>query len=110
MRKQVVGDMMASMEDKRRNTITNLHDLTKQLDKLHNKTKNKKFRKYLKDLKEQSAFSVNSNKVISKKDLKKVYKLLDKIYKHLHHQVWNHGKIKRKLKKINRLLGIVLDY
>ncbi len=101
---------MASMEEKRRNTITNLHDLTAQLDKLHEKTKNKKFKKYLKDLKEQSAYSVNSNKIISKKDLKKVFKLLNKIYKHLYHSIWNHGKIKRKLKKINKLLGIVLDY
>ena len=35
-------------------------------------------------------------------------KLLGKIRKHLKHQLWNSGKIKRKLKKINELLGIIL--
>lgn len=97
-----------SLEDKRRETIKNLHDLEKQLDKVLDKTKNEKFQKYLTDLKEQAAYTTNNDKVITKKKLKKVFKLLNKINIHLRHSFWNHGKIKRKIKKINRILDVVI--
>lgn len=105
---EIVGDNMASMEDKRKKTIENLHDLTKLLNKVKNKTKNAKFINYIDSLIDQSQFTVTGDKVITKKDLKKVNKLLWKIHKHLEHSFWNHGKIKRKLKRINRILGIVI--
>ncbi len=105
---QIVGDMMSSMEGKRKQTIENLHDLTKLLNKVKDRTKNEKFQNYIDQLIDQSQFTVTGDKVITKKDLKKVNKLLWKIHKHLEHSFWNHGKIKRKLKKINRILGVVI--
>jgi|GEM_PF-3312753 len=98
---------MGSMEDKRRETIENLHDLTTQLGKVKANTKNEKFINYLTDLEEKTAFTVNNNKVINKKDLKKVFKLLNKTNTQLRHSFWNHGKIKSNIKKINKILGVV---
>jgi len=100
--------MAKNIETMRRTTITNLFDLSKKLEKLIENTKKEKFKEYLYKLKEKVTYNVNNNKDISRKDLKKVYKLLGKIRKHLKHQLWNSGKIKRKLKKINELLGIIL--
>ncbi len=101
---------MASLEAKRRTTIENLHDLTKQLDKLIAKTKNKKYLEFLTNLKEKSSTATTNNMVITKKNLKKIFKLLNKVNNHLVHQVWNHWRIKRKIKKVNKLLGVILDY
>jgi len=101
---------MASLETTRRKTIENLHDLTKQIDKIQVKTKNKKFAEWLADVKEHAAFTTTNNKVITTRQLKKIFKLINKVNKHLDHQVWNHWRMKRKIRKINKLLGIVLDY
>ena len=101
---------MASLDEKRRETIENLHDLTKQLDKVLVKTKNEKFQAYLKDLKEHAGYTTTNNQIITKKSLRKIYFLINKVNKELVHQVWNHWKIKKNIKKINMLLGIVLDY
>lgn len=100
--------MGKSIEAKRRITITSLFDLSKELEKVIASAKNEKFKKYLIDLNEKVSYSMNNNKVIKKKDLKKVYKLLRAVKKHLNHSLWNSGKIKRKLRKINELLGIML--
>lgn len=109
MRKSVVGENMAkSLEEKRRTTSENLHTLSKQIDKVIGNTKNEKYINYLTMLKDQSSYTVTNDKEIRKKDLKKVYKLLADIQKHLNHSFWNSGKIKRKLKRINKILGIML--
>ncbi|MCF7925611.1 MAG: hypothetical protein K9L26_03660 [Candidatus Izimaplasma sp.] len=99
---------MADLDKRRRDTITNLHDLSSALELVLETTDKQKFKDYLKDLKEQVEFSINSNKKIDKRKLKKVYKLLRQIKKHLKHSFWNSGKIKRKMKKINELLGIMI--
>jgi len=101
---------MASLETSRRKTIENLHDLTKQIDKILVKTKNKKFAEWLTDVKEHAAFTTTNNKVVTTRQLKKIFKLINKSNKHLQHQVWNHWRMKRKIKRINKLLGVVLDY
>lgn len=98
---------MGNLEDKRRETIENLHNLNTQLGKIQSKTKNKKFQEYLSDLIEKVSFTTNNDKAISKKDLKKVFKMLNQINVQLNHSIWNHGKIKRRIKKINKILGIV---
>lgn len=100
--------MGKTIEEKRRITITNLFDLSKELEKVRENVKNEKYNKYIFQLKEKVSYSINSNKVVSKRDLKKVYKNLEAIKKHLKHSIWNSGKIKRKLKKINELLGIII--
>ena len=100
--------MGKNIETKRRITITNLFDLSKELEKVRENVKNEKYNKYLFQLKEKVSYSINSNKIVSKRDLKKVYKNLEAIKKHLKHSIWNSGKIRRKLKKINSLLGIII--
>ena len=100
--------MFKSLDDKRRTTITSLHDLASALDQVMEVTKKEKFKQYLLELKEKVLYSINNNKQIKPRNLKKVYKLLRQIKKHLNHSFWNSGKIKRKIKKINRLLGIMI--
>lgn len=100
--------MSKNIETKRRITITNLFDLAKELEKVRENVKNEKYKKYLFTLKEKVSYSINSNKVISRRDLKKVYKYLEAIKKYLKHSIWNSRKIKSKLKKINSLLGIII--
>ena len=70
--------MAKNLETMRRTTITNLFDLSKELEKLIENTKKEKFKEYLYKLKEKVTYNVNNNKDISRKDLKKVYKLLQK--------------------------------
>ncbi len=108
MRKEFIGDNMADLDKRRRKTIENLHDLASALDRVAESTNKDKFKDYLNELKENVEYSINNNKQINKRKLKKVYKLLRQIKKHLKHSFWNSRKIKRKMKKINELLGIMI--
>ena len=109
---RIVGACMLfrkkTLETTRVNTHKTLFDVTKAIETVYAKAKNEKYKKYLHDLKEKTAFSVNNNKKITVKDFKKFVSILNDIYSLLGHEKWHSGKIKKKLRRLETILASIL--